>query len=42
VASRVQLGEAQFGKYPENLLNSRVRYSKAFQARCPVLSLLCA
>ena len=33
LGSRVQLGEAQFGKYPENLLHSRVRYSKAFQVR---------
>ncbi len=31
LGSRVQLGETKFGKYPENLLHSRVRYSKAFQ-----------
>ncbi|CAK0786004.1 hypothetical protein CVIRNUC_009217 [Coccomyxa viridis] len=30
-ASRVQQGQATFGKYPENLLHSRVRYSKAFK-----------
>lgn len=30
----MQLGEAQFGRYPENLINSRVRYSRAFQVRC--------
>ena len=30
-ASRVQQGEATFGKYPENLLHSRVRYSKAYK-----------
>jgi hypothetical protein len=29
--SRVKLGESEFGRYPENLLNSRVRYSRAFQ-----------
>lgn len=31
--SRVKLGEKEFGRYPENLLNSRVRYSRAFQVR---------
>lgn len=29
--SKVKLGEERFGRYPENLLNSRVRYSRAFQ-----------
>ncbi|CAL8466106.1 g5642 [Coccomyxa elongata] len=28
---RVNLGEKEFGRYPENLLNSRVRYSRAFK-----------
>ena len=30
-AERVQKGEDTFGRYPENLLQSRVRYSKAFK-----------
>ena len=32
-AERVQLGEKTFDRYPENLLHSRVRYSKAFKVR---------
>lgn len=28
---RVNLGDKEFGRYPENLLNSRVRYSRAFK-----------
>lgn len=30
---RVNLGDKEFGRYPENLLNSRVRYSRAFKVR---------
>lgn len=32
-ADRVQQGQSTFDKYPENLLQSRVRYSKAYKVR---------
>ena len=31
IASRVQYGQQTFLRFPENLLNSRARYTKAFQ-----------
>ena len=31
--TKVNLGDKEFGRYPENLLNSRVRYSRAFKVR---------
>ena len=33
IASRVNVGQTEFKRYPENLLNSRVRYGRAFQVR---------
>lgn len=32
-ASKVQFGQKDFKRYPENLLNSRRRYNRAFQVR---------
>jgi hypothetical protein len=37
IADRVGIGETRFGRYPENLLNSRARYMRAFEVR-PVSS----
>ena len=31
IADQVNFGELKFKRYPENLLNSRARYGKAFQ-----------
>ncbi|KAK9840748.1 hypothetical protein WJX81_002154 [Elliptochloris bilobata] len=31
IASKVKVGQTEFKRYPENLLNSRVRYGRAFQ-----------
>ena len=31
IASRVKYGQQTFLRFPENLLNSRARYAKAFQ-----------
>eukprot|EP00884_Botryococcus_braunii_P010498 jgi/Botrbrau1/1944/Bobra.0005s0037.2 len=31
IAERVGVGETRFGRYPENLLNSRARYMRAFE-----------
>ena len=33
IAEKVNIGQATFGKYPENLLGSRARYIKAFKVR---------
>lgn len=33
IASKVKVGQTEFKRYPENLLNSRVRYGRAFQVR---------
>ena len=33
VAAKVNIGQATFGKYPENLLGSRARYIRAFKVR---------
>ena len=31
IASKVKYGQQMFLRFPENLLNSRARYAKAFQ-----------
>lgn len=31
IVSKVKVGQTEFKRYPENLLNSRVRYGRAFQ-----------
>lgn len=33
IASKVKVGQTEFKRYPENLLNSRVRYGRAFKVR---------
>ena len=33
IASKVKVGQTEFKRYPENLLNSRVRYGRAFQVK---------
>lgn len=33
IAKKVKVGQTEFKRYPENLLNSRVRYGRAFQVR---------
>lgn len=40
VASKVKYGQQTFLRFPENLLNSRARYSRAFQASCNCCLLL--
>ena len=45
IASRVKYGQQTFLRFPENLLNSRARYAKAFQVGliclAPYLDLPC-
>ena len=33
IAAKVNIGQATFGKFPENLLGSRARYIRAFKVR---------
>lgn len=36
IASKLQFGQSDFKRYPENLLNSRRRYNRAFQVTEPL------
>ena len=40
-ASKLHVGKSRFGKYPENLLNSRRRFGKAFQVQLMVITNMC-